>query len=252
MRHPLLMPKLGLTMAEGTIVEWTCPVDTPFKEGDSVFVVETDKVANEIPADASGVLTEILAEAGQTVSVGEVVGYWEDAGEASMAGTSQAGSSRGKPETAPPARGTSSATSMESLQIQRADEGTPMRVRATPLARRLASELDVELKNIHGTGPDASIKARDIHAVVAARVPGPAPTAGASMPGGSTSDGRTRFRPNAAQAAMAQRLTAVKQEVPHFYLAVDAQVTRLLALRSEPTSRPRSTCAGTTSSRTGR
>ena len=78
MKRKLLMPKLGLTMTEGVIAEWSIEVGAAFKADDTLFVVETDKVANEIPAEAAGVLSEIVATVGQTVAVGEVIGYWDD------------------------------------------------------------------------------------------------------------------------------------------------------------------------------
>ena len=81
------MPKLGLTMTEGLVAEWSVLVGASFTKGQTVYVVETDKAANEVASDAAGVLLEIVHAAGATVPVGDVIGYWEDGigGEASNA-----------------------------------------------------------------------------------------------------------------------------------------------------------------------
>ena len=87
MRRELLLPKLGLTMTEGTLVEWMVQPGAAFKAGQSIFVVESEKAANEIGADADGVLLDMLAEVGTTLPCGSVIGYWDDgvAGEAAAA-----------------------------------------------------------------------------------------------------------------------------------------------------------------------
>ncbi|MFY9512739.1 MAG: lipoyl domain-containing protein, partial [Rubrivivax sp.] len=72
------MPKLGLTMTEGALVEWTLAPGARFKAGDCVFVVENDKAATEIAAERDGVMGAPLVAVGQTVPVGAVVGHWDD------------------------------------------------------------------------------------------------------------------------------------------------------------------------------
>ncbi|XHK22434.1 2-oxo acid dehydrogenase subunit E2 [Bordetella pertussis] len=79
--NDLLMPKLGLTMTEGMLIEWSVTSGAEVKAGDSLFVVETDKVANEIVAQADGTLAEILVAAGETVPVGTVVARWTGPGQ---------------------------------------------------------------------------------------------------------------------------------------------------------------------------
>ena len=78
MRRELLMPKLGLTMTEGALAEWMVAPGAAFKTGDGIFVVETDKVASEVPADHDGVLLEVLVPVGEMVQVGAVIGYVDD------------------------------------------------------------------------------------------------------------------------------------------------------------------------------
>jgi pyruvate dehydrogenase E2 component (dihydrolipoamide acetyltransferase) len=78
MRRTLLMPKLGLTMTEGLLLEWALTTGQTFAEGQTLFVVETEKTTNDIGAETAGMLLDIVQPAGATVPVGEVVGYFDD------------------------------------------------------------------------------------------------------------------------------------------------------------------------------
>ncbi|MCD0502296.1 lipoyl domain-containing protein, partial [Bordetella petrii] len=89
----LLMPKLGLTMTEGMLVEWIAAAGDEVKAGEPLFVVETDKVANEIPAPGDGRLVEILVQEGQTVPVGSAVARWTGPGDATAAASPEPASS---------------------------------------------------------------------------------------------------------------------------------------------------------------
>lgn len=220
MARKILMPKLGLTMTEGLVAEWMIPVGSPFKPEQGLFVVETDKAATEIPAEGSGVLTEIIVPAGQTVKVGEVLGYWQDDAEGVAA---QSPGAARAPAPVPEPAGRSAA---------------PPRIPVTPLARRIAQRMRVDLAIVHGSGPGGRIKAADVQSAAShasRRVPAqPAPQPAVQQPilqqpAASVS----RAKPDPVQAAMARRLTAVKQQVPHFYLSVEADASRLQKLRAE-------------------
>ncbi len=205
MPHPLLMPKLGLTMTEGLLSEWLVTVGAQFKKGDVLFVVETDKVATEVEAQADGMLADIIVEPGQTVQVGVVVGNWSE-----------------------PAQ--------EGLSV--AD-----RVLATPLARRLAAHQGIALESVDGSGPGGRIKAADIEAAAgrqapiaesaAEAAPGPVAAASESCAMSGAIDLGVRSKPDSIHATMARRLTEVKQTVPHFYMSIDVQASSLLALRAQ-------------------
>ena len=79
------MPKLGLTMTEGGLAQWLVKPGQTFKKGDPLLVVETEKVANEIAADADGIIDEILVPQGQSVAVGTVLARWSFSGQRDMA-----------------------------------------------------------------------------------------------------------------------------------------------------------------------
>lgn len=212
--NDLLMPKLGLTMTEGMLIEWSVAAGDQVKAGDPLFVVETDKVANEIAAEADGLIGEILVQAGETVPVGAVVARWTGPGqraeESGFAVTNEA------TVTAMPA-------APASVEPPPAAGG---RKAATPLARRLARELGVDLAKVGGTGPGGRIKAADVRQ---ASEPSARPENAAERTVAATDCGQ-RVSASGLVQSMARRMTQAKQ-VPHFYLSAEAEVSELLALR---------------------
>ncbi len=193
----LLMPKLGLTMTEGMLIEWSVASGDQVKAGDPLFVVETDKVANDILAQADGTIGEILVAAGDTVPVGAVVARWTgpgvemdemDGGRAPAGGVSEAASagamaaptaayaSTSTPEATPAKAAMPASESRPALASTTMADG---RVVATPLARRLAREAGLDLAGIGGTGPGGRIKASDVRTATGGRMtPAPASAAG--------------------------------------------------------------------------
>lgn len=216
--NDLLMPKLGLTMTEGLVAEWCVASGDSVKQGDVIFVVETEKVANEITADADGVMGEILVPVGETVPVGAVVARWTGPGQRASAEAAVAPAAETKP--AP-------------LAAQPQAEATPVnpagRVVATPLARRQAEELGVALQTVQGSGPHGRIKAADVRAAAATKQAAPAtlPAHQAVMVPAAE-----RAPASSLVQAMARRMVEAKQNTPHFYLSAEAEVSELLALRT--------------------
>lgn len=208
MATDLLLPKLGLTMTEGVLLEWKVAPGGAVSKGETLYVVETEKVATDVEADADGVLAEQLVAEGETIPVGTVVGRL-------------AGSGAGKtvaPRPASPA----------------AAPGT-RRIVATPLARRRAAAQGVDLAAVRGTGPNGRIKAIDVEtAAAAAPIAAPQPQSPAPAPAPPHSrSAAARSRPSPTHAAMARRLAEVKHGVPHFYLSTEIEVSALLKLRAE-------------------
>lgn len=233
MRRELLMPKLGLTMTEGALAEWMVAPGAAFKIGDGIFVVETDKVTSEVPADHDGVLLEVLVPVGEMVQVGAVIGYVDDGVPGSAAAATPMSAAPVKPSAA---AGTAPVMPPQASPGTQA-EGT--RLFATPLARRLAAQLDVSLKDVAASGPRGRIKAADVQAAAQAGQIRPAAQAPAA-PAGAVGSAvvATKTKPTPTQATMARRLTQAKQQIPHFYLAAEAEVSRLMALRAELNAMP--------------
>lgn len=240
------MPKLGLTMTEGALAEWTLAPGARFKAGDCVYVVENDKAATEIAAESDGVMGAPRVAVGETVPVGAVVGHWDD----------------GAPSI--------TSTAVDAVgDVAAATARRPV----TPFARRLAREHRIALADVMGTGPRGRVRARDVEAVMKARTAAPAPTPVPATPRAPAAATATvtvtnpaaavapaqsplpapatpgtaagRLQPfTAVQQATAARLTAAKQDIPHFYLAREAEVTSLLDLYAklkDPETEPRLT-----------
>ena len=232
MTNALLMPKLGLTMTEGFLAEWSVKPGQAFKAGDSLFVVETDKVATEMPAEADGVLDSIAVETGATVAVGAIVGYWRGAGVAADASaatpplTKSVATVEVKPATIAGIAGAPPQLSQPVVAVP----STAGRIISTPLARRIAAERGIAIASVTGSGPHGRIKAADIPAQASAPKPVMAPVFASAAAG---RDMGISSSPDSIQQTTARRLTEVKQQVPHFYLAVDVEVDALLQLRKE-------------------
>ena len=230
------MPKLGLTMQEGTIAEWKVSPGQAFRARDVLVVVETEKVAYEIEAEADGVLGEILVPATETVPVGAVIARWT----ATVEGTAATVDVRPAAKAPPIAPGGESGPAGKAPERPPAPApppgGSQRRVVATPLARRIAREHGIELSGLQGRGPSGRIRAADVENARLAEKP-PAPASGEAKPGHGIGGG-TRVHAGAIQSAMARRLTAVKRDVPHFYLASEAEATAMLHMKDSLNADP--------------
>lgn len=232
MRRELLVPKLGLTMSEGVLVEWMVQPGESFKVDQGLFVIESEKAANEVGAEADGVLLEVSAQAGETLPCGTVIGYWDDG---------QPG--EGVTKAAPAAQGAQALAPVAAAPVA-APLKNDQRVPVTPLARRLAAQQGVDLAAVSGSGPRGRIRARDVllkvqqssQAAQALETKNTenavAPVAAPIESGASSANGTLRA-PTNLERTVAQRLTAAKQQVPHFYLAVEAEMSAVIALRKQ-------------------
>ncbi|MEM7287024.1 MAG: E3 binding domain-containing protein, partial [Actinomycetota bacterium] len=159
----ILMPKLGLTMTEGTIVEWVAAEGQAVSAGDIVMLIETDKVEAEVEAVADGVVHHAAA-VGDTLEPGDGVGWLLGAGEAAPDGGSA-------PAGAEPAPATADTPEPEaSPEPSAATEPTSSggRILASPNAKRVAAEMAVDLSTVTGTGPGGRITSEDVEAAVPA------------------------------------------------------------------------------------
>lgn len=165
MAHTLVMPKLGLTMTEGTVGQWLKREGDPVVEGEDLYEVETDKLTNTITANVSGILLKILAEDGQTVPCLAPVAVIGAAGEAVP--------EPAVPAAAVPAAAVPAAAVSGTASAPKASPGSPApapaasvggRVIASPAAKKLAKEKGIELALVHGTGPGGRVTLEDVAA----------------------------------------------------------------------------------------
>jgi pyruvate dehydrogenase E2 component (dihydrolipoamide acetyltransferase) len=233
-------------MTEGVVSEWLKAPGDAFRAGECLYVVENDKVANEIEAEADGVLLEITVSAGDVAPVGGVIGYWEGKGSESArrqvipAIGPEISGNGGKGEKGEAEVATAPAPASDP-RARNTDAGR--RIIVSPYARKLAVQRDLPLAEIVGTGPNGRVVARDVEAASSAFVrskPAPFIPAAPAAPEVPVFEpalpGQTLTAPSPTQSVIARRLVASKQEIPHFYLALDIDVTRLADLRKEVNS----------------
>jgi 2-oxoglutarate dehydrogenase E2 component (dihydrolipoamide succinyltransferase) len=188
----VIMPQMGESVAEGTIVRWLKDVGDAVDRDEPIFEITTDKVDAEIPAPEAGVLLEIKVGAGETVEVGTLVAVIGAEGEsvgssspaaaeadAAPAETAAAATpSQTLPEMAPSADGVRAEASMSAADLRR--------VRSTPVVRKIAAEHDIDIRRIQGSGLDGRVTKKDILAFIesgaAKQQAAPAPVASASGP----------------------------------------------------------------------
>ena len=158
MATEVLMPKLGLTMTEGTIDAWKKNVGDTVQKGEILFSVETDKLTNDVEAEADGVLLKILVPAGETVACKTLIGWLGAAGEAVPDGVSSAPVQEAS--SAAPAAAASGAAAAPAAAgaVHAAGEYVP----ATPYAKKLAKEKGFDLTAIPATGYKGVVVARDV------------------------------------------------------------------------------------------
>ena len=160
MAQEVLMPKLGLTMTEGTVEEWKYKEGDSVKKGDILFSVATDKLTNDVEAEADGVLLKILLPEGETAPCKAVIAYIGEAGEVIAAGNAS------EESTAAQAPASSAAAVPAKTPAVTRDPGAP--VLASPAAKKLAKEKGVDLALIAGTGPKGRITLEDVEAYLTA------------------------------------------------------------------------------------
>jgi pyruvate dehydrogenase E2 component (dihydrolipoamide acetyltransferase) len=221
------MPSLGADMDEGTLQEWLVkPGDTVHK-GDVVAVVDTSKANIEVESFVEGVVQQLLVEPGTTVPVGQVLAVLGN-------GVSAAPS----PETrvappveaeAPPAAPAVAEVDTTKVAVTDAAE-RPESVRVTPLARRLAAELGVDLRALT-TADGAPIRAKDVRAAAAPSPAAPSPAVPSAPPEKVHEEARPAQEPSKAEAmrtAIAHLMSRSKREIPHYYLSTTVDMARAL------------------------
>ncbi len=218
MANEVKLPRLGQGMEAGTITKWLkAPGDT-VEKGEPLFEIDTDKVTQEVESDYAGVLLKITLESGEA-PVGQTIAYIGKAGEE----VAEAAPAEPEPEAAPKPEQVSdtAAPRKEPVDTEVSDTSASApsnggRIKASPLARRIARERGIDLSSLSGTGPDGRIVAEDVERGEVSK-----PSAPAAVPTGEVeSVPLTKIR-----KTIARRLTAAWQ-VPVFQLTVSADMTR--------------------------
>jgi pyruvate dehydrogenase E2 component (dihydrolipoamide acetyltransferase) len=207
------LPRLGQGMESGTIVKWLKSEGEPVEKGEPLYELDTDKVTQEVEAEASGVLLKIAIAEGE-VEVGKTIGFIGDQGESVAA--EEASAKRVEEPAEEPKREEPKAPAPEAQGSNGSSNG---RIKASPLARRIAQERGVDLAQIRGTGPDGRIVAEDVERA------GAQPAA-AALPAAAVPSAEVESRPlSNVRKTIARRLTQA-WTVPAFQLTVNADMSR--------------------------
>jgi len=245
------MPKLSDTMTEGTLIKWHKQVGDDVEIGDVLAEVETDKATMEMEAFDEGKLTEILIQEGEKATIGATLavldGDGDDSASADSGSEEEAPAPEAKEEPSPEPEKEKPAPA-----VSQSSDGE--RIKASPLAKKIADELGVDISKISGTGPGGRIVKDDVEKASSGSGAAPSKAASAaaklseSVKARSTSgegsapaqaiqpvakDGDERIELSSMRKIIASRLLISKTTIPHFYLHVEVDAAPLMALRKQ-------------------
>jgi pyruvate dehydrogenase E2 component (dihydrolipoamide acetyltransferase) len=240
------MEALSPTMEEGRLVKWAKKEGDAVKSGDTLAEVETDKAVMELVARADGQLLKVIVPEGTTVPVGNVVAWIGKPGEkvdgagsqTAGAGSQESGAGAAKPAPAAPAPKPALAAAAgpapkpappAPAQAPVAAQADATRVKASPLARRIAKDAGVDLKLVQGSGPGGRVIKRDVEggATQAQAVATPTPSSRLPTPGVPYED----VPLSQIRKTIAKRLAASIGPVPHFFLTTEIDMERAAEAR---------------------
>jgi len=252
MAETIAMPKLGFDMAEGTLVRWVKDVGEAINKGDVLAEIETDKATVEVESSATGVVLKHLVDQGTVVPVStpiavvgeegekvEEVPQAEVASEKGESAEAKAEAQPSKPESVSSPQGAlAKATEPETKAAS-----TDGRIKASPLARRMAEEEKLDLSNIQGSGPGGRVVRRDVEDALEKGIPAAAPMPEKSVgkapvlapiPAFSAEPREDQIIPlTKLRQAIGRRMVDSKTSVPHFYVTHEYKMEALMDMRKQ-------------------
>jgi pyruvate dehydrogenase E2 component (dihydrolipoamide acetyltransferase) len=254
------MPKLSDTMTEGTLVKWHKQIGDTVEIGDVLAEIETDKATMEMEAFDDGILTDILIKEGEKALIGGVLAILDgdSVTPASPSPNSPAAAISETPAPAIPAA--------KSANIPASAPASGARIKISPLARKIAADLSIDINSLTGSGPAGRIVKNDVLAFSKSIVKSPAPssdaTAAAALANSiktksvsastvttpsplaiipTAKDGDLRIELSSMRKIIASRLLTSKTTIPHFYLHLEVDAAPLMALRQQVNSQAEKT-----------
>ena len=250
------MPKLSDTMTEGTLVAWKKKKGDKVSAGEVIAEIETDKATMEWESPEDGTLTEIYVQEGGKVNVGDKIAFMGEEGEEApekeekpkgeekkekkpQAETEKPAPAKAKDkETAPPQeqkKPIEAASPAKETKKAAGPSTEDARVKASPVARRVAAEFGVDLASLKGTGPEGRVTESDVRAATRSRTAAPQkalPAVKPSAPAVKSGEG-ARIQLSGMRKGIAERLVQSLGPVPHFYLTIEINAAPLMAAREE-------------------
>ncbi len=260
----IVMPRLSDSMEEGTVIKWLKSVGDEVAVGDELVEIETDKANMVYEADSAGTLTEIVAEEGATMPIGEIIARVGEAGDVSANGGGTTATEDAKDADGPSENGgaspgaVSTGSESPSAQPSSAPEATTPsappaaapagdgadgggRVKASPIARRIARDKGVDLHALAGSGPGGRIIKVDVERAATAAGDGvgagpaaaePAPPTPGASERPETAKGQTEVvELSKLQQTVARRMAESKATAPHFYLETEIDMSAAFRAR---------------------
>ena len=253
----VIMPKMGDGMEEGTLLEWLKKDGESVKSGEIIGTIQTDKATLELESPGSGVLTGFLIKEGDTVPVGKAIAAILKDGESLPSGWAGGTASQtpspqpppppgtnirqGEGESAPPPRPLPATqdirgegepeplTPQPPLPAVHRGEGESERIKASPLAKKIAAEKGIDLTTIQGSGPGGRIVEKDLASAPAGSAGVSPATRSAGILPADEADSTVKL--NKIRQITAQKTQHSKQTVPHFYVTVEVEIDKLQVLR---------------------
>jgi len=250
MAIPVEMPKMSDTMEEGVLVSWLADEGDEVSAGDVIAQVETDKATMDLEVYDDGVLLKRVIQEGDAVPIGALIAVLGQKGEdpAPVLEKYAGGDGSAAKSPAPDATGSTGDGAAEEPQaeeeaappVEAGGDGAEGRIKASPLARKLARDHDVNLGGIQGSGPEGRIVKRDVEELLRTGAPEPAPAprptaperAAAPPAAAAPSAPHTSERISQMRKAIGRRLSQSKFTSPHFYLTVDVDMRKSIEFRS--------------------
>lgn len=228
MAETINMPKLGFDMAEGVLVRWVKQVGENIDKGDVLAEIETDKATVEVESPASGVILQFMVDQGDVVPVSAPIAVVGEEGEEVEAPAETPEKTEEKKEEKPASEPAPQPAPTQ--QTSSTPEGD--RIKASPLAKKMASDKNIDLANLEGSGPGGRIVKKDVEAALesgpAAGKPS-APSAVSTMVSGEDETVQlTKLR-----QAIARRMTDSKTSVPHFYVTHEYKMDAVMTMRKQ-------------------
>ena len=227
MAETINMPKLGFDMAEGVLVRWVKQIGENINKGDVLAEIETDKATVEVESSASGVVLQQIVDEGAVVPVNApiaIVGAEGEKVEAPVAAALEKAEEKtdAEPQAAPePASTQQVATSSDSSD----------RVKASPLAKKIAADKNIDLANIQGTGPGGRVVKKDVEEAAAGGISRSVTTA-PSQPVVVSHDDQV-IQTTKLRQAIGRRLVESKTTIPHFYVTHEYKMDALMDMRKQ-------------------
>jgi pyruvate dehydrogenase E2 component (dihydrolipoamide acetyltransferase) len=239
MASNVTMPKMGYDMEEGKILRWLKQEGDTVAKGEPVAEIETDKISIEIEAFDSGVLAKILQGDGAVVPVGDPIGIIAAPGEkveAPAAGGAAPAKAAAAPEAAAPAPAPAAepAAAAEAPKAAPAPQAEGGRIKASPLAKKVAADKGVDLATLQGTGPGGRIVRKDVDGAQPGAAAAPAAQAAPSAAAAAAPTAGGRREPlSSMRKAIARKMVEAKAPIPHFQVTMEVNMEAAMALRAQ-------------------